>query len=517
MSLNLTGIDPFSPSPRIAREFRFAQGPSTGSGNGRPILLVGNKLSGGSEAVETIGEPIANEADCYLRTGQRSEIAWMYRAAIQADPTATYYFCAVAENGSATASDVTFTFATTATAATNIIIESMGETLTVGVSTGDTAIVQAAAVALKITQNPDLPFSAAQQAPANDHKVKLTCVGLGPRGDYIMNRVRIRYSTSAGTTVAKGAVTAGTGADDVTLACSSAIAMKEFFYHAISQTAVTTVTASDNGLGEYIDFIRAQAAPSVGKQQLVCAGLDCAQSLRTAVGVSSASNSAYAILVGVENNDWMPWMIAAHVVAAKRLQEMRYAGASLAGYTNSDTTPFKIPAPYSAGDAPTETEIAADLNNGITAIRFTPQGAAVIVRQICAYNYVPGTSAKDYRTREGHIPSVIFYAWEELKRRWMVIKQSNVTEDQPAGAKPLKGFNTPKTMRDLVNSVIDDLSGNNCPSDNTAILDPAAVPAMKASVFVETRPGGFGVSVNWQPVRHDLFDDFLILQGGPGY
>ena len=68
MTLLLTGIGE-SPIPRIAREFRFAQGLSTGAGNDRPVVLVGNKTSAGSETVSTLGGIIESLEDCENRFG----------------------------------------------------------------------------------------------------------------------------------------------------------------------------------------------------------------------------------------------------------------------------------------------------------------------------------------------------------------------------------------------------------------------------------------------------------------
>ena len=212
-------------------------------------------------------------------------------------------------------------------------------------------------------------------------------------------------------------------------------------------------------------------------------------------------------------------MIAGFMAGARWLLEQAYPGASFTGYANTDAHAMLVPDPYSKSDRPTASEATADLNNGVTPIMFGPSGAPYLNRDITSYSLVPGTSTKDYRAREGHIPSALDAAWEYLYERWAAIRQPNVCDDIKPGARPLKAFTTPVDMRRLVYSAIDVLSSNASPFDNTPILDPspAAVKRMKDSVYVEARADGFGVSVNWEPVRHDNKDDFLILQGGPAY
>lgn len=513
MTLLLTGIGD-SPIPRIAREFKFGQGQSTGAGNDRPVVLVGNKTSAGSETVETLGTPIQSLDDCETRFGARSEIRWMYYAYRLIDPTGPVSAVAVAENGAGVASTRVYTFTTTASDATNMIIDWGGFRYYVPVASGDTAIVQCAAAVAKINADPNLPFTAAQGAPANDHKMTLTAAQLGPRGDYILNRVRVSYQKSVSTTCSAGAVSSGTGADDVSNAITE-LTGSTFFYHVLAQTANTTVTATDNGVGEYITFIKNQAAPVNGKDQTVIIGLDCTQSQATSVAISSPANSVYAFFYRVENNDWFPGMIAAHHAAMKRSQEVIYPAYNFAGYTNTDSTPYFVPPPYAKADVPTSTEIAADLNNGVSPVSFRPDGTPYLVRDVTSRSWTGSSATKDYRAREGHITSVTFAFWEEVYQRYVAQRQPNVMADPPQGARPIAGFDTPQKMRDLVGKVMTDMCG--AFSNNKALLDPSVLPDMLASISVDLGAAGFGTTATVQPVRHNLFDDFLINQAGPAY
>jgi phage tail sheath gpL-like len=514
MALSLLGIPADDPKARIAREFRYAQGESGTGSPGRAIVLVANKTAAGSEPVETLGEPIQDINDCFVRFGRRSEIAHQYRALRMVAPRATVYAVAVAENGTAAASTVTFTFATAATGSSTLRIDWGGRRLEVGIASGDSANAQAAAFNAKVNADPDLPFSGS----VSNGVATITTANLGPRSAQLLNALRVYYAVNVGTTVSKGSVTAGTGADDYTNALA-ALGTTSIYYHAPACTAVSGVTATDGGVGQYCQFIRDQAAPAVGKDQQVIFGLDCTQSQGTAVATSSAANLVRAGFYRVQANDWTSAMVAAHMAGVRWLKEQAYPAASLTGYANGDGTPFAIPDPYDKTKRPSSTEVTADLNNGVTPICFTPLGGPNLDRGITSYSVLPGTANKDYRARESHIPSAEDAAWEYLYQRWSTTRQPNIAGDPRPGARPMKGFNTPGGMKRLVNSAIDVLTSSASPFDNMPILDPdpAAVQRMRDSVYVEQRADGIGVSVNWEPVRHDNKDDFLILQGGPAY
>ena len=58
----LTGIDPNDPTPRDARELIFGAGEGS-TGESRDVLIYGNRTSAGSEAVDALGSPIADDQD----------------------------------------------------------------------------------------------------------------------------------------------------------------------------------------------------------------------------------------------------------------------------------------------------------------------------------------------------------------------------------------------------------------------------------------------------------------------
>lgn len=511
--INLLGLASGDPKARIARQIVFAQGQSTGRVPGRAIVLVANKI-GGTEIVETINGPIQDSNDGYARFGRRSALMWMYRTAIMVAPQATIYGIAVAEGASATAASVTFTFATTADAVSTISVQWGTKNIQVGVAVGDTPTTQALNVSNAILADKDVPFSSSPSAGV----VTITCSNNGPRGSLVLTPLRMVYLVAIATTVTKSSITAGTVADDVTNALTALGQFGQIYYHVLEATATSGVTSSDGGVGQYSQFIATQSLPANGKDQQFFVGMDGTQSQGTTVATSSAFNNPRGKLIRVHGNDWTPGMVAAHSCGAHWLMESQYAGASMTGYTTNSAigTIFNIPDPFNKANRPTATEISADLNNGVVPVEFLSDGTARFNRSITSYSVLPGTSSKDYNAREGHIPSVIDYAWEYLFSRWQKNRQANVMDDLPKGKRPLPNFNTPGGLKAVINSVIDVLSSTVCPSNNTPILDPSpdALQRMRDSVYVEKTNNGLAAAINWEPVRHDNQDDFLIRQTG---
>jgi phage tail sheath gpL-like len=513
---NLTGVDPSSPLPGIKRELRFAQGSSTGAGQSRSVVLVGNKTSAGSETTNTLSTAVLNSQDLEDRVGRRSELYWMYNKYVAVDPNATIYIMVVPENGSGTAASATFTFVTAASAVTTLELAWGGETIGITVNEGDTAIVQAAALTSKINEQAYFPFTAAIGGSGSEHIVTITASNVGPRGDNVINRVRTRYLKNVTTTCTKSAITSGTGADDFTLALT-ALAAAEIYYHVAACTATSGVTATDNGVGEYISFISTQALPANGKSQIVNFGLVSTQANATTVATSSAANNVYAVFWHAENNDWTTGMIAAHCTAAKRLKETLHPSANLTGYSNTEITPFQVPDPFDKSDRPTTVEMEADLNNGVTPIAFDATGAARIVRQVTSRSWLGSSATKDYRAREGHIPSAIHYTWAEVFNRYLVTRQDHVAANPTKGQPPLKGVTYPGAVESLINGVIDDLAGPAI--GGIPVLDPSpdAVIRMKKSVQCVDMVAGISATADFEPVRHNNKGHFLLNQTGPGY
>jgi phage tail sheath gpL-like len=585
--MSLTGIPSTSPIPRRARQFKPASGSGVTSTNLRPVVLVGSKLSAGTEIVETLNGPILSLQDCYNRFGQRSEIAWMYRAYIAVDSSALIYAVAMAPGSGASASTCTFQITAASTTQTVANVDSCKGRLQVAMNVGDTAQTVATNIVAAINLDPDLPFSATLDTTAttiasgsnglalpqtsisvasttglpssglvlissinaliaytgtsggntltgctvisgsgtlatgqtvtNQGQIDITTSMVGPRSAGWINNLRISVAdpTNAATTT-KSTVTAGSVSDNCTNALT-AVDTSTFTYHVIACTSTSSVTSTDGGIGQYSTYIASAISPPNGKDCMGIFAVDGTSTQATAVTGSAAINSVWMKCYRVHGNDWHTSMVAAHCAAVHRSQEVNYAAANLAGWTNNSALGqvFLIPDPFTKTNRPGPVDTLTDLLGGVSTIGFTTNGTSFIVRSITTYWWTGSSSTADYRAREGHIPSVMIYFWETLNSLLIAQNQPNVAADPPQGAKPTAGMMYPKTVRSIANTLITAMTG---PYQNgMALLDPSVLTQMLNATTVTLKPGGFELDVAIACVVHNLFDDTVIAEVGPAY
>jgi phage tail sheath gpL-like len=512
----LQGIPTGSPIPRRARQFKPAAGRGLSTGSLRPVVLVANKLASGTEAVETLGAPIQSLADCYTRFGQRSEMAWKYRAYVAVDPFALIYGVAVAEGGGAAASTVSYTFATTASVSTVVNVDSCKGRLQFQVTAGDAPATQVINAVAAINADPDLPFSAAING-SSAAVLDITTYQKGPRSKYWILQLRITSDDpTQATTITKGSVTAGTTADSVANAIV-AIDQSEFTYHSLACTAVSSVTSSDGGVGQYAAYIASSVAPVGNKSQMMIIGVDGTSAQATAVMQSAVVNSVFSHCYRVKNNDWHPAMIAAHHTAIHHVTEVNYAAANLTNWAENSTLGqvYRVPDPFNKADRPTPTQETTDLQGGVSTVGFHADGSAYIVRSITGYSWTGSSSTSDFRAREGHYPSVLFKFWEDLEAQLITQNQPNVAADPPAAGKPVAGFMYPRGVKSIANTLIAAMT--RAYQDGKALLDPSVLKDMLRATNVDLSAAGWELDVAIAAVRHNLFDDTVISDVSPAY
>lgn len=505
----LTGVDPSDPIPGIQREIRFAQGDAIGTGNSRSVLLFGNKTSGGSETENTLGDPINGLQDCINRFGQRSEVTLMYRNYNRVDPEATIHAIAIPENGSAAAATCTLTFVNAATATGTVELSWGGETVSVSIENGDAIATIAAAVSAKINEQTHWPFTASPSSGV----VTITAANGGVRPTQYLNALRGRIVVPSGatitTTIAKSAVTAGTGADDNTSALAAA-AYGDFFYHVGPYDLGASPSATDNGPGEHAAFITAQALPAVGKSLMLIMGSTTATHSQADTGASTMNNALVQVWP-TPNNDWAACMVAAHMAAVTRVKQIANPAANLTDYGKSGADLFFVPRPYTKSDAGSTTQIRAHLNNGCSVIGWTDLGRGYVVRQVNSYCKLG--SNYDYRCREGHIPSAIFAFWEAVASKYLAQKQPIVSEDPVNGETPKEGTTYPSDVRALVSQVMDDMV--NFPGH--PVLDPGVLAKMKQTINVVALANGISCRARPIAARHNLKGQFLLEESSQPY
>ena len=506
----LTGIDPGDPIPGIIREIRFAQGESSNATKPRNVVLVGNKTATGTEAVETLGEPVSGDSDMIARFGNKSELYLMYRNYVSVDQSATIYAVAVTEGAGIAEADFTFsTLGVGATGPAAVKVSCIGETVQVPVANGDTPAAVAAATIIKINEQAHWPITATAGLAPED--VKVQAANSGTRHDYEIEMTRMSMTADVDIAVAKAAVVPAATDDDFGNAIG-VLAGAEIYYHVAAKTGTTApASATDGGIGEYIAMINAQALPANGKGQLVHFALVGTAAQAAAVATSGFANAARGVFWHAQNNDWTPAMIAAQCTAARRSKEVGHPGANLTDFGKGANDTFLIPKPFASTDNLTESDVRSDLNNGVTPLRWTQQGQGYIVRQITSRSL--NGAVQDYRVREGHIPSVMDDYWEQLFIRYFTTKQPFVADNPPEGEPPLQGVTYPRDLVALNNRLVDDLIA----FTGGPTLDPSFKEAMKQS-FVAVRLTD-GISCKSRPiaVKHNNKGQFLIEEASAAY
>lgn len=504
----LTGVDPADPIPGIIREIKFAQGQSSNASKERMVALIGNKTTAGSETVETVGDPIQSDEDCIERFGQKSEMYLMYKSYVAIDQNATIY--GVAPDVGTGVSTVDWTFSGTATAAHTCYVDCIGETISIGIANGDAAATVAANVKSKIDEQLHWPVS-----PSVASAVLTTDASMaGFRHEYPLIQMRIRFSKSAGIAVAKGALTPGTADDDHTNAID-ALRLVEIYYQAnakataIGAHSLVSPSSSDGGVGEHAAMITSMALPSSGKGEQ--AFFPHMGNQGDATTLATAVNNARCKFVRAENNDWTPGMVVAHHMAAIRSKQIAHPSANLTDYGLGEGEIYNIPPPYVAADRPTESEIRADLNNGVTPIDWKMSGQGYVVRDITSRSL--SGSFNDYRVREGHIPSAIDYYWETLFVRYFTSKQDFIASDPPAGEPPLDNTTYPRDVVALHSKLVDDLID----FVGGPVLDPDYRDQMKSTFSVVRLTDG--LSARGRPIasKHNNKGQFLIEEASEAY
>src|SRR5688572_20484095 len=231
----LIGIDPASPLAETLREIAFAQDIGGTGVAERAMVIVANATSDGSAypspgaSSVSISDVIVDAADLEARYGKRSEVRWAHWAIRAVNQNIPIRVAPSVEGSGAAAATKDFVFAVTSTGATTCVVEWGGESIEVSVATGDLPATIAAAVNARINQQVYWPFTSGVSTAT----VTLTAANLGPRGDLVIERVRMFFRNSIATTVTPGSITSGTTADDVTPALT-ALATESIYYHVCS-------------------------------------------------------------------------------------------------------------------------------------------------------------------------------------------------------------------------------------------------------------------------------------------
>jgi len=522
--MTLTGRDPFDPTPGVYREYLFAIGPSAGQAPERGVLLVGNRTSAGSEPLDVVDQdnPIRDDADARARFGDRSELYAMYRQQVSQPQDQTIWACAATESAGANAA-VKLVVSGVSDKATTWQLHCHSEYPTYSAEDGDNqqTTAEGLADALNGWDEGRLQVTAvaAIDGAGPDWKVDVIAAQKGPRGDQIIGAdathgIRIKVLSGTGNTqsLAKSTITAGGGDDDWSAAIAN-IATGNWFYHVLAKTASTTLTATDNGLGEYLAMLKAQLLPVNAKDQQAHFGLVCTQPQGASVTQSAQCNTVQARAIRQQGSDLTTAMLAAHFCSLLRQREIAYPAANCNEIVTSG-----IPIPFNVSDRHNAAEVKADLNAGISSMRVignnTPQLTRTVLTRSLSDSLLP-----DYRAREGHIFSVVTLFWAVAAQRWDSTKQPNAADDPIGNQPPPARTSIPRHIRSMLKLLIEDMAGNNpLGVYDGPLLRPDRVQEMIDSIQVNHNGrGGFPTKCTVQAVLHRISWEAEIGEGGPSY
>ena len=509
--MSLTGYDPFSPIPENVREIKPGQGESATINTARDFIVIGNRLSSGTEPLDAISdEPVADESDLITRVGAGSEAYWMVYALRQALPTATIYLACPTE-ASGTAASVHLVVANASDAASAIELCWGGFKLVVPID--DQATAQETADRIKAYgddwEGGAMPFTFGTPVlDGSDYDIPVTWRHDGPRGTQgiegasATKGLRVRAIGANAQTVTKDTASAVAGAteDDHTTILTAVQAMikKGKAYHVITPKSDATPSVSDNGLGELSKLVKDMALPSEGLSSQFHAGTRLGNSSAVSQATTSAMNNWRCKFWWAEDSDWTTGMIAAHMAGTLGREEIAHPGANVNGLSTN------IPEPPTASAVPTRAEVVNALNNGLSVLE--PSGGSMRITRCITNQSLGATGNNDYRVREGHLPSVYDFAWDYFLGRMVASEQPFADNDPPDGAIPPASTTTPSLIKGVHDTAIRELTSSKpLGIYNGPILRPSAADDMIAnSSVVFTGAGAFSLTLNWEAVQHRI-------------
>lgn len=365
--------------PFVAVEFdasKAQQGPALLA---YKAVLIGQKLAAGSAAADTLVRvTTVDQVIAYAGRGSmlhRQALAWF-----ASNKTTELWLGVLADDAAGVAATGTIVVTGPATAAGTIALYLGGERLTVGVNSGNSATVIAAAIAAAINANADLPVTAAVGGVGSEHIVTITFRHKGLVG----NTYNVRHSFRDGEALpagvalaitAVGSVVAGTTAPALT---NLIAAMADLWFQILAHpyTDATSLAAIEAELASRFGPLRSMDGLAITSM---------AGNFAAHTTLGGARNSPHSIIVAQPGAIPLtpPMEFAAEVAAVVAI-----AGAA------DPARPFQTLA-LTRAIAPAETdqwsldERNLFLFDGIATTRRAPGGVVQLERMITTYQTSP--------------------------------------------------------------------------------------------------------------------------------
>lgn len=456
--MTITSIIPASNKvPRTFLKVSLGVGPRSSADAPREVVLIGNKTATGTMAVG-VETACFSEDEARALAGPRSELFWLAKTAIDANPAVTLKLVAIAEAG--TAATGTAAFTGPATSAGTVGVTVLGDEVEVSFQTGDTATAIGAAVAAAVNGKADWPVTAVNASGT----VTFTAANTGPRGNFTAVRARIIQGTGVGVTgPAGGYLSAGATSDDPQAALDMLTAVNRRYLVAPYSDATQ--------LAKFKAHVDAEEEPLIGHRKWVVFG--SIDTLGNATTLATALNFPRLQCGWQEKADQTPGMIAAAIASWRALQESNDTAHNYDGEIISNLRPH-----YAIADIPTMSELDSALNNGLTPLSTNNQGEVFIVRSITTKSKDSG-GLPDYRVLDTHKVTVSDEVADRFEigfaDRFSGFKADN---DPPEGEAPPPGVVTPAMCEDLAFEILDG-------AENDALLANGSVETRKGEIVFE--------------------------------
>ena len=257
--MNLSPNIPETMIPGSYTGYNYYAGPNGLPANIQKVLLIGDKSSAGSIAVNKPTE-VATEQEAIDLAGSGSVLMQMYKAAKKAWKYAQISFLCY-EVAASSAATWAFTLTGTATAAGQVGVDCNGVQIVTGVAKNDTAAAIATALAGEINNTPDAPFT----AEASSGSITLTAKCKGAYVSTAAGGLNVSpVCTATGVTAGSVTLTAGTGTVNIETALAAAFPER---YHII-----VSPVSDETNLGKLKTHLEAAAAPLEQRgQRAICA------------------------------------------------------------------------------------------------------------------------------------------------------------------------------------------------------------------------------------------------------
>lgn len=385
MTIQFNGIPAAFRTPGVFVEFDASRAVQGTPGQPHKILVMGQRLAAGTVA-EGVAKQVLGSAQAEEFFGRGSQLANMVAAAKQANVITEMWAIALDDAGAGAAAAGKISITGTATENGTLQAYVAGVHVPVGVTSGDTNVVIAAALVAAINANSALEVTAAVNG-INAYECDVTARHKGESGNDIDLRInyQIGEKTPAGiTAVTITAMTGGTTNPDVATLIT-AIGDEQYNTIIMAWTDAANMTAIETELSN-------RWGPMLQNEGHVFIADSGTHAENTTFG--NSRNSQFVTAIGMQNSPTPPWLMAATLGAVDAFEPDPARPRQ--------TLPLPGIQPPAKEDRYTRAERDLHLNDGLSTFTVDNGGRVLIDRLITMYQTnaqaVPDTSYLDLTT-----------------------------------------------------------------------------------------------------------------------